>query len=73
MDSSQIIIIIILIICIYLFIYKRETFKEAFKEAFSSCYEANNDNNCYTCDDVIMAYKKKGYIYDENEFEQCKK
>jgi len=72
MDSNQIIFVIILtivIICIYLFLYKRESFEEM----FSSCYEANDSNNCYTCDDVINAYKKKGYIYDEKDFEQCKK
>ena len=45
--------------------------KDSF-ESFSSCYEANNDNNCYTCDEVILAYKRKGLIYDKNIFEQCK-
>lgn len=69
MNSNQIIIMIILIICVYLFVYKKETFKGW----STSCYEANNDNNCYTCEDVITAYKRKGYIYDEDEFEQCKK
>jgi hypothetical protein len=62
------IFLILLIICIYLFIYK----KESFEDFSSSCYEANDENNCYTCEDVITAYKKKGYIYDKNEFEQCK-
>ena len=69
MDSNQIIIIIILIIFIYLFLYK----KELFEGGSTSCYEANDDNNCYTCDDVITAYKRRGYIYDKDDFEQCKK
>lgn len=71
MTTNEIIFLIcliLLIICIYLLIYK----KESFEVFLSSCYEANDENNCYTCEDVITAYKKKGYIYDTNEFEQCK-
>jgi hypothetical protein len=38
----------------------------------SSCYDANNENNCYTCNDVLNAYRAKRLGYNENNFEQCR-
>jgi hypothetical protein len=40
----------------------------------SSCYGAKGSvNDCYSCDDVIKAYKAKTWSYDTDLFAQCKK
>jgi hypothetical protein len=36
----------------------------------TSCYGAK-DGNCYTCNDVINAYKAKQWGYDRSKFAQC--
>lgn len=41
------------------------------QSASTSCYGARN-GECRTCDDVINAYKAKGWAYDRRNFEQCK-
>lgn len=64
--------IVILSIAVIIYFILMNLFSKDSFESFSSCYEANNDNNCYTCDEVILAYKRKGLIYDKNIFEQCK-
>jgi hypothetical protein len=36
----------------------------------TSCYNGV-DNNCHTCLDVISSYQKKGWRYDQQNFQQC--
>lgn len=38
----------------------------------ASCYGAKPTNDCKTCDDVVNAYKAKGWKYDTSLFAQCK-
>lgn len=41
----------------------------------NGCYGANSANGangkCITCNDVVNAYKKKNWVYDIRNFEQC--
>jgi hypothetical protein len=36
-----------------------------------SCYGAAT-GKCQTCDDVMTAYKNKGWAYNKSSFDQCK-
>lgn len=36
-----------------------------------SCYGAKS-GNCNTCEDVINAYKARGWRYNKRDFEQCR-
>jgi hypothetical protein len=40
-------------------------------EPANSCYGAREQNDCYTCDNVVNAYKAKAWAYDKNKFKQC--
>ena len=39
--------------------------------ANTTCYGARDAADCYTCDDVVNAYKARGWAYDATKFEQC--
>jgi hypothetical protein len=39
--------------------------------AGKSCY-GSRDADCNTCDDVVNAYKARGWAYDKSKFEQCR-
>lgn len=36
-----------------------------------SCGIANDEQNCFTCDDVKEAYKTVGKFYNKKSFQQC--
>lgn len=65
---------IIILLVIVAFLYFNNQKEKLTEIIFSSpsCGIANNDNNCYTCDDIINAYKKNGLIYNKRHFGHCK-
>lgn len=73
--QNKIVYLIIGLIILYFFFNKSsETLQNENNNIIyktPSCGIANNDNNCYSCDDVKNAYMNAGKIYDLSLFEQC--